>query len=285
MISSVPQILIPIDFSEQSIIALDQSYNLAKFYKAELSLIYVIDDTNATGESDEEEIRMKAKLEDLAATVSKKHSINVNAILAKGPVSDKILEIAGNLKTKMIIMGTNGSKGHKEGIVGSNSLKVVEKAKCPVVTIKGKSMREGCKNIVLPIDLTKESLQKVKKAIELGKLYGATIRMISVSFSQDKSLLNRLMRKIEEATFLIKSEVNCTSEVVNAVEGRDTLAQIVLDYANKVKADLVMIMTQQEEDLKLVPIATTSAAHYIISNSDIPVMSIVPTLKLHQVQD
>lgn len=285
MISSVPQILIPIDFSEQAIIALDQSYNLAKFYKAELSLIYVIDDAHAAQMSADEEAGIRAKLEELAATTSKKHNIKVNAIVANGPVSDKILELAASLKTKMIIMGTNGSKGQKEGYVGSNSLKVVEKAQCPVVTIKGKSMREGCKNIVLPIDLTKESLQKVKKAIELGKLYGATIRMISVSFSQDKSLVNRLIRKIEEATFLIKSEVNCTSEIVNAVEGRDSLAQIVLDYADKVKADLIMIMTQQEEDLKLVPIAATSAAHYIISNSDVPVMSIVPSLKLHQIQD
>jgi nucleotide-binding universal stress UspA family protein len=282
MISSVPQIVIPIDFSEQSIIALDQSYNLAKFNKAELSLVYVIDDKHESVD----EAAMKAKLEELAETAGKKHNIKVNAIVIKGPVSDKILEVAGSLKTKMIIMGTNGSKGLKEGgAAGSNSLKVVEKANFPVVTIKGKSMREGCKNIVLPIDLTKESLQKVKKAIELGKLYGATIRMISVSFSQDKSTLNRLIRKIEEATFLIKSEVNCTSEIVNAVEGRDSLAQIVLDYSNKVQADLIMIMTQQEEDLKLVPIAATSDAHYIISNSDVPVMSIVPSLKLHQVKD
>ena len=46
MNSSINQILIPIDFSDQAIIALDQSYNLAKFYKAELTLLYVIDEGN-----------------------------------------------------------------------------------------------------------------------------------------------------------------------------------------------------------------------------------------------
>jgi nucleotide-binding universal stress UspA family protein len=143
-------------------------------------------------------------------------------------------------------------------------------------------MREGCKNIVLPIDLTKESLQKAKKAIELGKLYGATIRLVSVLFGQDKTMENRLNRKIEEATFLIKSEVPCTSEIIKARED-DSLASIVVDYANKVQADLIMIMTQQEEESKILPIDANSAAHYIISNSDVPVMSIVPTIKLHHV--
>ena len=38
-------ILVPIDFSEQSFIALGQSYNLAKLTKATLTLIHVIDDS------------------------------------------------------------------------------------------------------------------------------------------------------------------------------------------------------------------------------------------------
>lgn len=284
MYSSLPQILIPVDFSEQSLIALDQSYNLAKFYNAELSLLYVIAEGTVTHGNSDDDGMLKAKLEELAATISKKRNIKANTIVEKGSVSDKILEISTKLKTKMIIMGTNGGQSLKKGFVGSNALKVVEGAKCPVVTIKGKSMREGCKNIVLPIDLTKESLQKAKKAIELGKLYGATIRLVSVLFGQDKTLENRLNRKIEEATFLIKSEVPCTSEIIKAKEN-DSLAPIVVDYANKVQADLIMIMTQQEEESKFIPIDTDSAAHYIISHSDIPVMSIVPSIKLHQVAE
>jgi len=282
MYTSLPQILIPVDFSEQSLIALEQSFNLAKFYNAELSLLYVIAEGNITHGNSDDDGMIKAKLEELAATISKKGRINVNTIVEKGSVSDKILEVSAHLKTKMIIMGTTGGQIQKKGLVGSNALKVVEGAKCPVVTIKGKSMREGCKNIVLPIDLTKESLQKAKKAIELGKLYGATIRLVSVLFGQDKTMENRLNRKIEEATFLIKSEVPCTSEIIKARED-DSLASIVVDYANKVQADLIMIMTQQEEESKILPIDANSAAHYIISNSDVPVMSIVPTIKLHHV--
>ena len=47
MSNQAPQLLIPVDFSDQSLLALDQSPRLARFYKAELTLLYVIDGGNA----------------------------------------------------------------------------------------------------------------------------------------------------------------------------------------------------------------------------------------------
>ena len=47
MSSSISKILVPIDFSDQSLIALDQSYNLARGMKAEITLVYVIEDSGA----------------------------------------------------------------------------------------------------------------------------------------------------------------------------------------------------------------------------------------------
>ncbi len=37
-------ILVPIDFSEQSLIALEQSYNLARLTMADITLLYVMDE-------------------------------------------------------------------------------------------------------------------------------------------------------------------------------------------------------------------------------------------------
>ena len=42
--TSKEHILVPIDFSEQSIIALGQSYNLARLHKAEITLLYVMEE-------------------------------------------------------------------------------------------------------------------------------------------------------------------------------------------------------------------------------------------------
>lgn len=285
MNSSVNQILIPIDFSDQALIALDQSYNLARFYNAEITLLYVLDEGSSMNrlfqrpvDEDAMKKEVDGKLKELGEAITKKHNVKVNTVIAKGHIYDKILEVADMISAKMIIMGTHGSVGLKKRFIGSNALRVVKEAKCPVVTIKGKHPREGCKNIVLPIDLTKESREKVNYAIELGKLYGATIRVVSVLFTLDEFVVNRLTRQMEQVkTFIKKGDVKCTAEMIKAIKGHETLAHAVVDYASKVDADLIMIMTQQEAEIT--PLFIGSTAQGIINNSDIPVMSIVPTVK------
>jgi nucleotide-binding universal stress UspA family protein len=286
MSAAAPQVLIPIDFSDQSLLALDQSPRLAKFYNARLTLLYVIDDGNALNKvlkmkTIEPEVKKKIheKLDELAATVSKKYGVEVNTVIAQGRVYDKILTQAEKIDAKLIIMGTNGAKkGLKKRFIGSNAFKVVRDAECPVITIKGQNIRKGCKNILLPIDLSKESREKVKNAIELGKLYGATIHVVSTLFVLDKASAAQLTIQVNHVKkFIEDAGVKCTTELVKAVKGKETLAESIIHYANKIDADLIILMTQQEGQRK--PLFIGSTAQDIINNSDVPVMSIVPSVK------
>jgi nucleotide-binding universal stress UspA family protein len=285
MKATANQILIPMDFSDQALIALDQSYNLASFYNAEITLLYVIEESGALSKIfaksiDEAAIKkeIENKLHELAVDTEKKKKMKVNTIVAKGAVYEKILEVADMVNAKMIIMGSQGTVGIRKRFIGSNALRVVREASCPVITIKGKHHREGCKNIVLPIDLSKETREKVSKAIELGKLYGSTIRVVSVLFTLDEFVVNRITRQMDQVkSFIQKAGVKCTAEMIKAIKGEESLAQAIVDYSNKVDADLIMIMTQQESDTT--PLFIGSTAQGIINNSDVPVMSLVPTLK------
>ena len=285
MKSSANQILIPMDFSDQALIALDQSYNLAQFYNAELTLLYVIEEGGALARifaKSFDEAAMKKeveeKLHELAKETEKKKKIKVNTMVAKGAVYEKVLEVADMISAKMILMGSQGTVGIRKRFIGSNALRVVREAACPVITIKGKHHREGCKNIVLPIDLSKETREKVSKAIELGKLYGSTIRVVSVLFTLDEFVVNRLTRQMDQVkSFIQKAGVKATAEMVKAIKGEESLSQAIIDYSNKVDADLIMIMTQQESETT--PLFVGSTAQGIINNSDVPVMSLVPSPK------
>jgi nucleotide-binding universal stress UspA family protein len=283
MKSTANQILIPMDFSDQALIALDQSYNLAQFYNAEITLLYVMEESGPLSKIfaksfDEAAVKkeIEEKLHSLAQETEKKKKVKINSIVAKGPVYDKILEVADMINAKMIIMGSFGTIGIRKRFIGSNTLRVVREAKCPVVTIKSKHHREGCKNIVLPIDLSKETREKVDRAIELGKLYGSTIRVVSVLFTLDEFIVNRMTRQMDQVkSFIQKAGVKCTAEMIKAIKGEESLAQAVIDYSNKVDADLIMIMTQQEGELA--PLFVGSTAQGIINQSDVPVMTMVPT--------
>lgn len=286
MNSSTKYILIPVDFSEQSLIALEQSVNLARLLKAELMLLYVIEESNSVGKifgrnqgGDDAKESAQADLDKLASETFKKHKVKAATLVAKGKVYDKIVEVADMINTVMIIMGCNGSEGLKRKFIGSNALRVVRESKWPVITIKGKHHRNGCDNIVLPLDLTKETKDKVEKAIELARLYGgAEIRVVSVVLTSDEFVVNRLTRQLGQVKKQIEeASVGCTAEIVKSIKGEESLAEIIIDYAHKVDADLIMIMTQQEVDFTLYFIG--SSAQEIINHSDIPVLSIIPVNK------
>jgi nucleotide-binding universal stress UspA family protein len=134
------------------------------------------------------------------------------------------------------------------------------------------------------LDLTKETKDKVGKAIELAKLYGgAQIRVVSVVLTPDEFVVNKLTRQLSQVRVQIEeSGVGCTAEIVKSIKGNESLAEIIIDYAHKVDGDLIMIMTQQEVDFTLYFIG--SSAQEIINQSDIPVLSIIPVTKKETTQ-
>ncbi len=269
------RILVPIDFSEQSIIALEQSFNLARLTKADITLINVIDESFhlpffSKKEEKGLEKKINKELEKLAADTMKQSSVHVEFIVVRGKVYEEIQKTAKKIKASFIVMGTNGSIGIKK-FIGSNALRVIREAPCPVITIKGKKHRFGCKNIVLPLDLTKETREKISKSIDIGRLFGSTIHLVTVLTTDDEFIVNKLKRQMNQVyDFLHENEIPCTSEFIQS----DDVTKAVIDYSKKIKADLMMIMTQEEMWTDLMFIS--SAAQKIINSSDIPVLSIRP---------
>lgn len=285
--STKSKIVVPMDFSEQALIALGQSYNLAREYNAEILLVHVIEDGGfipkmmTAKQMNDMKKDIQKRMDKIADDATKKSKVAVDTMIAKGKVYEKIIEVADMTDALMIIMGCNSRKKLRARFIGSNALRVVREATCPVITIKGKHHREGCKNIVLPLDLSKETKDKVAHAINVAKLgsYKAAIRVVSVLQGSDEFLVNRLTRQLEQVkSYIQKQGVECTAEIVKTDKGGETLAQSILDYANKVEGDLLIIMTQQEANFTRMFIGST--AQEVVNNSEIPVMSIIP--KVHK---
>ena len=204
--------------------------------------------------------------------------VKISTHIAFGSIYEQIAKTATDLDALLIVMGTTGTSTLKKKFIGSNALRVVRESQIPIITIKGKHHRKGCQNIILPLDLTKETKEKVAKAIEFAKRFGSMIRVVSVLMTNDEFIVNRLTRLLDQVKKSIeKSGVNCTAEIVRDTKGSNTLADSIIDYANKSKGDLIMVMTQQELDFTDYFIG--SAAQGIINGSEIPVLSITPTPK------
>lgn len=281
-------ILVPTDFQERSLAALEESFNLAKMTGLEITLFHAIRDNQNLfstfgGERSktmkkEFEDQIRDKIQQIASDASKKSGTHVNAVVSHGKPHDKVLKGAHLLHSKFIVQGFNSEDiGSDSNQIGTNALRVVKKAECPVITIKNKHSQDGCRSILLPLDLTQETRQKVSHAIEVAKMFGSTIKVVSVYWSTgSKEVLKKLKHQMNQVTvFIKKSGVSCSGEIIEKHGSSKTLAPLILDYAEKEKdVDLIMIMTQREAGL--FDLFLGSSAQHILSHSKVPVMTIIP---------
>ena len=281
---SASKILVPIGFSEQSIVALGQAFNLAKIKNSDVVLLSVIEGQSMIqslfldDKSDELIGKVKSKLEDIASVYSAKYGVDVDTMVAKGRVYEEVNKVADMISADLIVMGTNGVNS-ESAFIGSNAEKVVRLAKSPVITIKGKNHRDGCENIILPLDLEKQTKEKVTYALEYARYWDATIRIVSVVLRDNNEVRGKLMKNMSQVEqFILDAGVKCTSELIEG-EKKQNLGDFVFDYEKKFDADMIMIMTKKEELTLSNNISVT--ARYIINNSDIPVMSISPKEAKH----
>ena len=274
------RILIPIGFSDQSMIALGQAFNLAKIKKAEIILLSVIEEPNMIeslfldDRTHELQQKVNDKLVEVGKEYAEKYDIRVETMVAKGRVYEKIIDVAKMVNADLIVMGTNGTpKGVMKKVIGSNAERVVRLAHCPVVTIKGKDHKNGCENIILPLDLEKQTKEKVTLAIEYARYWNATIRIVSVLLRDKQEIKDQLVRNLNQVEkFISDADIACSAELLEGEKGK-SLASYILDYEKKFESDLILIMTRQED---IFSNKLGTSAREIIYQSEIPVMSIKP---------
>ena len=252
MKTSTNTILIPIDFSEQSLLTLKQSYNLARFHNSDLTLLNVIDEdflrrlSHLFKGDTENENRMRAetttRMQQLADETMTESGLKVNIQVTSGKIYDEIIRVANEINAVMIVMGTNGGTDSiKKKFIGSNAIRVINEAHCPVISIRGKQHRDGCKRIVMPLDLSLESRDKVNKAIEIAKYFNSEINIISLYDTSDEFLIGKLKLQMQNVQQFISDEgVHVTSELILSKDVSNT----VLDFAKRVDADLIIIISQ-----------------------------------------
>lgn len=274
-------ILVPIDFSEQSFIALSQSYNLARLTNSPIRLLHVIDQdffSSITegllsqynyGDTIKEDLQNR--LDEIAVKIKQEQNIVAFTNLRTGKIYNEIIEESKDSSASLIVMGTMGSSTLMKKFMGSNASRVIREAECPVITIKGTEHRKGCDNILLPLDLTKETKEKVSKVIELARLYKSHVHIVTILESDDEFILKKLERQMEQVKEFVEGEdIPCSV----AFSKSDNVAEGINEYAKQLNADLVVIMTQQElnfSDLFLGP-----KAQEVINLLDIPVLCIRP---------
>jgi len=275
-------ILVPLDFSEIASYALDHAIEVAKQFDNNVALLHVVEEALVSsflsfGKNEHlEELAKeaaKARLEKIAGEIRTSHKIDCTTTVKFGKIYKMIIQTATELNCDSIVMGSHGADGLDQ-IIGSNASRVISHSPVPVIVVKSAQHVNSYKNIVFPLDLTAESRQKVKWAIHLGKAYNSTIHIFTEKTGSKESY-NKLLANLKQIETLLEKEGIKYTEKINE-NPKENFALETINYSEEIKADLIMIMTQQE-DKDLTEYIIGSYAQQVVNRSKhAPVMCINP---------
>ncbi|MDR2834658.1 MAG: universal stress protein [Bacteroidales bacterium] len=267
------KILVPTNFSNNADLALNQSVYFAKKTNSEIYLLNVIpkikDSELYIAEKDIE--RAQIKLEKIISYIEEKHKLVIHYRIGNGRVSTEILNSEKEIQPDMIFLGTDIS----ENQLLSVTLRLINNVNCPIVIFHGINNVIGCKHIVLPLDLTKETQQKIELTLKIAKIYDSIVHIISLTFLEQEKITGQLTKQIEDVSSIFKeNNVECFSKLILSKNSSEIRAKTINDYANENKADLIVIMTRQES--KIQTFFTGSTSSKLIKTAQVPVMCIRP---------
>lgn len=143
------RILVPVDFSDCAIVALNYALRLAGSFAAQVDVLHVWEQPyyvgpdvmlyipGGDGQSLVDYARAQAEneLESVLASAENESKVKLTRRLATGRPHRKIIEIAELEGFDLIVMGTHGRTGLSHLILGSVAEKVIRQSPCPVLTL------------------------------------------------------------------------------------------------------------------------------------------------------
>ena len=275
-------IIVPVDFSQTSLNALMHAADHAERFNNDIVMVHVLEESYLAslfgGNSSKNELirtGIEMKFNELKSTVLAKHPlVKIDTLIYEGKVYKAIVEISEKMGCDSIIMGTKGAEGIEQ-IIGSTSARVMSYANVPVIIVNEFPKKGRYEKLVLPIDLTKESKQKVTWAIHIAKKYNAEVHIIS-EIEDDEFLQNKIHATIYQVKNIL--EQNGVKAVIFELDEERFPGHLGVDtlkYADEIEADLILIMTHQEKGFS--EFIFGSEAQQIINRvNKVPVMCIHP---------
>jgi nucleotide-binding universal stress UspA family protein len=269
------QIVVPIDFSEESLNGLKLAIIFANRFKANLQMVYVQKPTAEIGRLDLQEEHLKVV--EAFEKITKEYGGKLNDPtkfeyhIKKGKVFHEVIGQAEAFDNSAIILSTHGASGFEELFIGSNALKIISASDIPVITVRHGAIVRNIDTIVFPIDPSIETRQKAPYTALIAKAFDAEVLILGVSSSSSNEAEHKVSAYSNQVCDYF-TEHGVKHKVTNRV-GKG-ITNTVVEFASEVKADLISIMTEQSGSLTDFVLGTN--AQQILSKSPVPVLSITP---------
>ncbi len=260
-------IVVPWDFTKVAENALQHAVKISRMVNSSIVLLHIVNRGIKTAEYKKTEDKLKV----VADEASAKYRIETDFKIMPGTIFTAISEFVNEAEPNIVVMGTHGLKGMQK-LTGSWALKVIVGSKIPFIVVQD-APRDMDKyhDLVFPVDFRSENKEKLRMAIFMGKYFESRVHILK-DVPGDKSLLKKTNINLNFAIkYLIQN--NIEYKIHDLPKGN--LAKQTIEFAEKLKADLILIMTTK--NINMADYVMGAQEQAIIANSSgIPVCCMNP---------
>lgn len=279
------RILVPTDFSEQAGFAMDLACQIAQKAKSELVALHVLDHTGlfdfSTGSSayplmgNPAGLDLDQKfLESLYSNAEEKctqflkpyerEDLKITKKIKIGSAFHYITEEIDDNKTDLVIIGSKGSSGFEEVLIGSNTEKVVRHSNCPVLTVKSKMNIEDVENIVFATNFKEEDSHVTEELKKLQEIFKAKMHLVRVNTPNSFETNRKIMAQADK--FILEN--NISNYTINIYSDKVEEDGIIF-FAQDINADLIALATHGRSGL--LHLLSGSIAEDVVNHAKRPV--------------
>lgn len=186
------------------------------------------------------------------------------------PLEQIVEDFVKEHKPNMLILGLEESV---QGKINDIDQKIIDACQVPVMNIKGKSLSDKIRNVILPVALSDDYDMIIRKAIKVLKPFrNLNLHIVSVMFAADAFAINKATQQLSVINkFLEQSEIKYTAEIINCLSPGENKADIVSEHIRRVAGDLILLFKSQAIlSEEFIP---SNKMRDIITKSSIPVIS------------
>jgi len=272
------KILVPTDFSDEARIALDFAIQIAGKTSATIKLVHVFEYPVATaytaldvGGPDPAESEVAREMMDenkTQLTIMGEIARNKNVMVEQEiKIGNPFINISSELKDEdvdLVVMGSKGSSGLDEVLIGSNTEKVVRHAPCPVITVKEPVSIDKIKHIVFATNFKDDKEDLIEHIKDMQRLFNAKLHFVRINtpgyFEPDSFSKKRINKWLSGNSFS-----NSSTRVYNDLDEEEG----IIHYAEEIDANMLALGTHGRTGLGR--LFSGSLAEHVVNHAKRPI--------------
>jgi nucleotide-binding universal stress UspA family protein len=285
----IEKVLVPVDFSPPSRVAVNYGVALARKFRAKLALLNVVQVPAVTVYTfpvetvwiEKEQREQAARMLSALVAPEDQDDLDLRVLVETGAIEDEISRAIAKEKADLVVMGAHGRGLFGRWIIGSVTQHLLRHVSVPVLTVNRVAKPLTLERILFATDLSEASGQALRTVIEIAQAAKSALTLVHVLDTRSHAYEGMgtvgidMAQLLEQARAHLKTmaaEAERRNVKVETVVAEGAPAEGIFKVADQAGADVIVITVEKKGLIERTLLG--SSAERVIRESHLPVLSI-----------